>query len=120
MTSLTTRPSGDPGPIFIEYDCRGKRARRWFQSGMGREARSFFQAKYRAGKNPKIVKADGGLFAPAFAASERPAVELRDCQVECRPGVAFVTLAGGVVLKLTADDICRLEFAVRDEPDPAE
>jgi len=60
MSSFATRMSGDPGPVYVVYDCRGQRARKRFESGAGREARSFYLAKARAGKNPRVVRADDG------------------------------------------------------------
>ena len=53
-----------PVPVYISYDCRTKRALRRFANGLGREARAFYNAKHRAGKNPKVLKApeQPGLF----------------------------------------------------------
>lgn len=47
-----------PIPVYVVYDCRGRRARKWFENGLGREARAFYAAKLKAGKNPKVVKAE--------------------------------------------------------------
>ncbi len=54
-----------PIPVYVTYDCRGTRARRWFANGMGRKARAFYAAKLKAGKRPKVVRDDApNLFDP--------------------------------------------------------
>lgn len=40
--------------VTIEYDCRGHRVTRHFVNAW--EGRSFYVAKSKAGKNPKVVK----------------------------------------------------------------
>jgi hypothetical protein len=47
-----------PIPIYIYYDAYGQRRRKFFSNGLGREARTFYAAKMRTGKNPRVVKAD--------------------------------------------------------------
>ncbi|MBN9521939.1 hypothetical protein J0H58_26055 [bacterium] len=47
-----------PIPVFVAYDYRGGRARKLFDDGLGQEARAFYAAKMKAGKNPKVLKAD--------------------------------------------------------------
>jgi hypothetical protein len=49
---------GDVGPIAIEYDAHGRRVQKTFDDMF--EARRFFMAKDRAGKNPKVVRAKDG------------------------------------------------------------
>lgn len=64
-----------PIPVWVEYDCRGKRARKWFDDGLKRPAKSFYAAKQRAGKNPRVVKATAGtpsLFPDLPADPETP------------------------------------------------
>jgi hypothetical protein len=41
-------------PVAVEYDARGKRVTRQFANAF--EARRFYAAKARAGKNPKVKK----------------------------------------------------------------
>ena len=48
-----------PIPVYIAYDCRGKRAKQYFANGLGREARAFDQSKHKQGENPKVLCADG-------------------------------------------------------------
>nr|AAX07489.1 putative serine/threonine protein kinase [Gemmata sp. Wa1-1] len=43
----------------MEYDSRGTRVRKHFDDGLDPAARSFFASKSRAGKNPKLIRADG-------------------------------------------------------------
>jgi hypothetical protein len=43
--------------VWIEYDCRGRRARKWFRNGLAPEARSFFKHKLKQGKNPEVKTA---------------------------------------------------------------
>ena len=45
---------GDVGPIAVEYDAHGRRVRKTFDCPY--EARRFFVAKEKAGKNPKVRK----------------------------------------------------------------
>ena len=42
--------------VIIEYDCRGKRKQKRFEDAF--EARRFWVAKDRDGKNPKVRRAD--------------------------------------------------------------
>lgn len=44
-----------PQPIEIEYDKNGERVRKWFPNAIA--ARRFYMAKERAGKNPKVKRA---------------------------------------------------------------
>ena len=41
-------------PVAIEYDSRGKRVRRVFVDHY--KARQFYATKFKAGRNPKVVK----------------------------------------------------------------
>ena len=45
-------------PLTVEYDAAGKRRTKQFTDPI--KARSFYGAKYRAGKNPKVYKTEGG------------------------------------------------------------
>jgi hypothetical protein len=45
-----------PLPVYIAYDCRGRRAVKSFPNGLGREARAFYSVKFKAGKHPKVLK----------------------------------------------------------------
>src|SRR5262245_42526210 len=110
----------DPGPVWVEYDCRGKRGRKWFESGMGRAARAFYAAKYKAGRNPRVVRDDGGLYPRPVPPAAAAGALLRDCQVAAEPGRVTITLPNGSALVLSADDLERLAFLVRDEPDPGD
>jgi hypothetical protein len=66
VSSYTTRPSRDPGPVVIWFDCRGGRACKRFATGGGRSARKFFAEMMKAGRNPTVKPAGEGptLFAP--------------------------------------------------------
>lgn len=84
--SFTTRPSGESGPVAVWYDVPHGRRRKVFANGFGRAARAFYAAKSKAGKNPKVTKADAGsLFgagpapAPAEPASPDPAGIVTPC-----------------------------------------
>ena len=46
-----------PVPVYVYYDCRGHR---WFADGLKRLARSFFAAKLKPVKYPRVVRADRG------------------------------------------------------------
>jgi hypothetical protein len=75
MTSFTTRPSRDPGPVYVTFDVyRGgrSRSRKWFASGVGRAAKAFYLAKAREGRNPRVVRADDGpdLFSIPMGTNE--------------------------------------------------
>jgi len=47
-----------PVPVYVYYDCRGGRGRRWFADGLKRLARSFFAAKLKPVKYPRVVRAE--------------------------------------------------------------
>lgn len=53
-----------PIPVYIYYDSRNKRRRRYFENGLGRDAQRFFAAKMRAGKRPVVKKADDSSLFP--------------------------------------------------------
>ena len=48
-----------PVPVYVVYTSRGKRVRKWFSNGLGRDARRFYAAKLKQNRDPKIVRADG-------------------------------------------------------------
>ena len=48
-------PKYPPQPVAIEYDARGKRVRKLFTDHY--QARRFYAAKDKAGRNPKVKKA---------------------------------------------------------------
>ena len=52
-------PAPDPVPVWVEYDSRDTRVRKHFDDGLDPAARSFFASKSKAGKNPKLIRADG-------------------------------------------------------------
>ena len=53
-----------PVPVYVVYDCRGGRARRYFADGLKRPAHQFYARKLKAGKNPTVVKADDRTLFP--------------------------------------------------------
>ena len=49
-------PNRKEAVVFVEYDCLGSRKQKRFDCVY--KARRFYAAKYKAGKNPKITKAE--------------------------------------------------------------
>jgi hypothetical protein len=47
---------GDIGRIAVEYDRNGRRVRKTFDDVFA--AKAFYVAKFRLGKNPRVVRAD--------------------------------------------------------------
>jgi ribosome-binding protein aMBF1 (putative translation factor) len=48
-----------PIPVYVEHDCReGRRRRKWFPDGKASEPKRFYRRMLRAGRNPRVVRAD--------------------------------------------------------------
>ena len=52
--AFVSRMSGDPGPVAVEYNARGRRERKVFRDLY--EARRFYAAKYKAGAEPRVSR----------------------------------------------------------------
>jgi hypothetical protein len=52
--TMSTAISGRMPPVLVEYDCRGQRVTKYFANPY--KARSFYVAKDKAGKQPKVKK----------------------------------------------------------------